>query len=52
VIGFLFLAIGTWAQIEKTNPYYQVKQLSKFYLDPSWMIIMVGAVTFIIGFSG
>ncbi|VDO78674.1 unnamed protein product [Soboliphyme baturini] len=26
--------------------------MSKFYLDPAWILIIVGAVTFIIGFSG
>ncbi|KAH7725470.1 tetraspanin family protein [Aphelenchoides avenae] len=52
IIGFLLLSIGVWAQIEKNNPYSQLNRLSKFYLDPAWMLIIIGAVTFAIGFSG
>uniref|UniRef100_A0AC35U5Q7 Tetraspanin n=1 Tax=Rhabditophanes sp. KR3021 TaxID=114890 RepID=A0AC35U5Q7_9BILA len=52
IIGFALLAIGTWAQVEKTNPYTQLNRLSKFYLDPAWILIIVGALIFFIGFSG
>jgi tetraspanin-5 len=52
ITGFLLLSVGTWAQIEKNNPYTQLNRLSKFYLDPAWMLIIIGAVTFAIGFSG
>lgn len=44
--------IGVWAQIEK-NPYSQLStQIHKFYLDPAWMFVIIGALIFIIGFSG
>lgn len=46
------LAIGVWAQLEKNNPYSQLNRLSKFYLDPAWVLIIVGTLTFAIGFSG
>uniref|UniRef100_A0A0K0FPE2 Tetraspanin n=1 Tax=Strongyloides venezuelensis TaxID=75913 RepID=A0A0K0FPE2_STRVS len=52
ILGFALLAIGIWAQIEKTNPYTQLNRLSKFYLDPSMILIIVGAIIFLIGFSG
>ncbi|KAK0397768.1 hypothetical protein QR680_002260 [Steinernema hermaphroditum] len=52
IVGFLLLTIGAWAQIEKNNPYSQLNRASKFYLDPAWILIVVGAVTFLIGFSG
>jgi len=52
IIGFLMLAVGLWAQFEKNNPYSQLNRLSKFYLDPALLITIVGAFTFIVGFSG
>ncbi|KAI6197891.1 hypothetical protein M3Y94_01279100 [Aphelenchoides besseyi] len=52
ILGFLCLAVGCWAQLEKNNPYTQLNRLSKFYLDPAWMLIIIGALTFAIGFSG
>jgi len=52
IVGFMMLAVGVWAQLEKNNPYTQLNRLSKFYLDPAWMLIIIGALTFAIGFSG
>jgi tetraspanin-5 len=52
IIGFLMLLVGVWAQLEKNNPYTQLNRLSKFYLDPAWMLIIFGTLTFAIGFSG
>ncbi|KRY60850.1 Tetraspanin-5 [Trichinella britovi] len=52
LIGLTILLVGLWAQIEK-NPFSQLgTRLSKFYLDPAWLLIIVGGVTFIIGFTG
>ncbi|KRZ32533.1 Tetraspanin-5 [Trichinella pseudospiralis] len=52
LIGLTILLVGLWAQIEK-NPFSQLgTRLSKFYLDPAWILIIVGGVTFIIGFTG
>ncbi|KAI6243236.1 Tetraspanin 26A [Aphelenchoides fujianensis] len=52
ILGFLMLVVGCWAQFEKNNPYTQLNRLSKFYLDPAWLLIIIGAMTFAIGFSG
>ncbi|KAI6190770.1 Tetraspanin 26A [Aphelenchoides bicaudatus] len=52
IVGFMMLVIGVWAQLEKNNPYTQLNRLSKFYLDPAWMLIIFGTLTFAIGFSG
>lgn len=52
IVGLLMLAAGVWAQVEKNNPYSQLNRLSKFYLDPALMLIIIGATTFAIGFSG
>lgn len=46
------LAVGVWAKFEKNNPYTQLNRLPKFYLDPAQMLIIIGALTFAIGFSG
>ncbi|KRY43545.1 Tetraspanin-5 [Trichinella spiralis] len=52
LIGLTILLVGLWAQIEK-NPFSQLgTRLSKFYLDPAWLLIIVGGVTFVIGFTG
>ncbi|KFD54373.1 hypothetical protein M513_04716, partial [Trichuris suis] len=52
LIGLTILLIGVWAQIEKT-PFSQLgTRLNKFYLDPAWLLIIIGGVTFIIGFTG
>jgi tetraspanin-5 len=46
------LLLGAWALIEK-NPYSEIgPRLTKFYLDPAWMLLIVGACIFVIGFSG
>ncbi|KAF7636576.1 Tetraspanin [Meloidogyne graminicola] len=48
-LGFLLLGIGLWSRLEKNNLY---SQLSLFYLDPAWVLIIVGAIIWSIGFSG
>ncbi|EYC09299.1 hypothetical protein Y032_0061g3266 [Ancylostoma ceylanicum] len=52
LIGFALLLIGIWAQIEKNNIYSHLNKASKLYLDPTWLLLVVGLVTFVIGFSG
>uniref|UniRef100_A0A7E4VN76 Tetraspanin n=1 Tax=Panagrellus redivivus TaxID=6233 RepID=A0A7E4VN76_PANRE len=52
IIGFSLLVVGIWAQFEKNNPYSQLNRLSKFYLDPAILMTVIGAFTFIVGFSG
>uniref|UniRef100_A0A915LIP8 Tetraspanin n=1 Tax=Meloidogyne javanica TaxID=6303 RepID=A0A915LIP8_MELJA len=41
--------IGLWSRLEKNNLY---SQLALFYLDPAWVLIIVGAIIWSIGFSG
>lgn len=48
----MLIAIGLWAELEKYNPESQVSQISKFYLNPAWILILIGLLTFILGFSG
>uniref|UniRef100_A0A914LP42 Tetraspanin n=1 Tax=Meloidogyne incognita TaxID=6306 RepID=A0A914LP42_MELIC len=48
-LGFLLLGIGLWSRLEKNNLY---SQLALFYLDPAWVLIIVGAIIWSIGFSG
>lgn len=46
------LLLGAWALVEK-NPYSEITpRLVKFYLDPAWLLVIVGSGIFIIGFSG
>uniref|UniRef100_A0A915DI92 Tetraspanin n=1 Tax=Ditylenchus dipsaci TaxID=166011 RepID=A0A915DI92_9BILA len=52
IIGFLLLSVGVWAHNEKYNPDSQVSHISKFYLNPAWLLIIIGVVTFTLGFSG
>ncbi|CAD6196804.1 unnamed protein product [Caenorhabditis auriculariae] len=52
LLGVTLLLIGTWAQIEKNNIYSHLNKASKLYLDPTWLLLVVGLLTFIIGFSG
>jgi tetraspanin-5 len=49
VLGFLLLGIGAWSRLEKNNLY---SQLSLFYLDPAWILVIVGTIIWCIGFSG
>ncbi|CAI5447883.1 unnamed protein product [Caenorhabditis angaria] len=52
LLGFFLLLIGVWAQIEKNNIYSHLNKASKLYLDPTWSVLIVGFLTFSIGFSG
>ncbi|CDW52232.1 tetraspanin 5 [Trichuris trichiura] len=52
LIGLAILLVGVWAQIEKTPLSQLSTRLNKFYLDPAWLLIIIGGVTFIIGFTG
>ncbi|CAB3406334.1 unnamed protein product [Caenorhabditis bovis] len=52
ILGTALLLVGIWAQIEKNNIYSHLNKASKLYLDPTWSVIVVGSLTFLIGFSG
>lgn len=49
ILGFLLLGVGAWSRLEKNNLY---SQLALFYLDPAWLLIIIGSIIFCIGFSG
>ncbi|XP_037083784.1 tetraspanin-5-like isoform X2 [Pollicipes pollicipes] len=50
-LGFSILAIGVWAWSEK-NTFNNLSKLTHIPMDPAFMFIIVGAITFIIGFTG
>ena len=50
-LGFSILAIGVWAWSEK-NTFNNLSQLTHIPMDPAFAFIIVGAITFIIGFTG
>ncbi|CAI4229486.1 unnamed protein product [Auanema sp. JU1783] len=52
LIGFALLLIGVWAQVEKNNIYSHLNKASKLYLDPTYLLLIIGFITFMIGFSG
>lgn len=43
---------GVYAQVEKTPISQLGIRMSKFWLDPAWIFILVGGSTFIIAFCG
>ncbi|XP_077999376.1 tetraspanin-5-like [Glandiceps talaboti] len=49
--GGLFLGIGIWAWTEK-GTFSNITSLTNFVLDPAFIFIIVGAIIFILGFSG
>ncbi|XP_064418606.1 tetraspanin-14 isoform X2 [Latimeria chalumnae] len=52
LVGAAFLGIGFWAWSEKgvLSDFSKVTSLQGF--DPVWVVLVVGAVTFILGFAG
>ncbi|PIC34765.1 hypothetical protein B9Z55_014321 [Caenorhabditis nigoni] len=52
LLGFGLLLFGVWAQIEKDTFVNLLSKASKLYLDPTWPLLIVGFLTFTIGFSG
>uniref|UniRef100_A0A8C5CLH8 Tetraspanin n=1 Tax=Gadus morhua TaxID=8049 RepID=A0A8C5CLH8_GADMO len=50
--GAAFIAIGFWAWSEK-GVLLDLTQVTRMHgLDPVWMVLVVGAITFILGFAG
>lgn len=45
------MAIGIWAWTEK-DTFSNLQRLTNVALDPAFILIVSGAVTFIIGFTG
>jgi len=50
-LGFSILAIGVWAWSEK-NMFANLSKLTHIPMDPAFAFIIVGTITFIIGFTG
>jgi len=51
LLGLCILAIGIWAWSEK-DTFNNLSKLTNITLDPAFIFIWAGAVTFIIGFTG
>ncbi|XP_065340476.1 LOW QUALITY PROTEIN: tetraspanin-5-like [Cloeon dipterum] len=51
LIGLLVLAIGFWAWSEK-DTFSNLSRLANVALDPAFLLILVGLMTFVIGFTG
>ena len=51
LIGLSILAIGVWAWTEK-NTFHNLSLMTNITLDPAFIFIWAGAITFVIGFTG
>eukprot|EP00094_Tigriopus_californicus_P009619 TCALIF_09274-PA protein Name:"Similar to Tspan5 Tetraspanin-5 (Rattus norvegicus)" AED:0.22 eAED:0.22 QI:0/0.71/0.62/0.87/0.57/0.75/8/337/269 len=51
LIGLSILGIGVWAWTEK-NTLESISMLTNITLDPAFIFIWAGAITFVIGFTG
>ncbi|GMT24224.1 hypothetical protein PFISCL1PPCAC_15521, partial [Pristionchus fissidentatus] len=50
--GFTLVAVGTYCQIDKASMYSRFQQAGNMALDPTLILIVVGILTFFIGFCG
>lgn len=51
IIGLVILGVGMWAWAEK-DMFDNLSKMTDFFLDPALILIIAGAVVFIIGFAG
>lgn len=51
MVGLSVLAIGFWAWSEK-DTFNNLSRLANVALDPAFLLILVGLMTFVIGFTG
>ncbi|XP_033324507.1 tetraspanin 26A isoform X5 [Megalopta genalis] len=50
-LGLGIMAVGVWAWAEK-DTFNNLSRLTNVALDPAFILILVGSVTFVIGFTG
>ncbi|XP_037296812.1 tetraspanin-5 [Manduca sexta] len=50
-LGLIILAVGVWAWTEK-DTFNNLSRLTSIALDPAFLLICIGTITFIIGFTG
>lgn len=50
-MGLVILAVGIWAWTEK-DTINNLKRLTSVAVDPAFLLIITGLVTFVIGFTG
>ncbi|XP_055697024.1 tetraspanin-5 isoform X2 [Phlebotomus papatasi] len=51
ILGLCILAVGVWAWTEK-DIFNNVSKFANIALDPAFILICIGAITFVIGFTG
>lgn len=51
IVGMLIFAVGIWAWTEK-DTFNNLKRLTTVAVDPAFLLIVTGLVTFVIGFTG
>lgn len=51
LLGLGIMAVGVWAWTEK-DTFNNLSRLTNVALDPAFILILIGTVTFIIGFTG
>ncbi|XP_004930557.1 tetraspanin-5 isoform X2 [Bombyx mori] len=51
LVGLIVLAVGVWSWTEK-DTFNNLSRLTNIALDPAFILICVGTITFIIGFTG
>ncbi|KAL5235908.1 PREDICTED: tetraspanin-5 isoform X1 [Diuraphis noxia] len=51
MFGLSVMAVGVWAWTEK-NAFNNLSKLTHIALDPAFALILIGGITFIIGFTG
>ncbi|XP_050056793.1 tetraspanin-5 isoform X4 [Aphis gossypii] len=51
MFGLSVMAVGVWAWTEK-NAFNNLSKLTHLALDPAFALILIGGITFIIGFTG
>ena len=51
LLGLFILGVGVWAWSEKET-LSNLSRLTRVALDPAFLLVVVGSLTFVIGFTG